>query len=71
MFHIEKAHYIVDEMVANGVIVENNKANILRPLALMDIIVDKWGSQISAARHQIIWIYLNLILQTHRIRSSV
>ena len=36
MFHIDKAHYIVDEMVANGCIVENNKANILKPLALMD-----------------------------------
>jgi len=36
MFHIEKAHYIVDEMVANGAIVENNKANILKPLYLMD-----------------------------------
>lgn len=36
MFHIEKAHYIVDEMVANGSIVENNKVNILKPLALMD-----------------------------------
>lgn len=36
MFHIEKAHYIVDEMVANGAIVENNKANILKPLVLMD-----------------------------------
>lgn len=36
MFHIEKAYYIVDEMVANGYIVENNKANILRPLQLMD-----------------------------------
>ncbi len=36
MFHIEKAHYIVDEMVSNGAIVENNKANILKPLALID-----------------------------------
>jgi AP-4 complex subunit sigma-1 len=36
MFHIEKAYYIVDEMVANGYIVENNKANILKPLQLMD-----------------------------------
>lgn len=36
MFHIEKAHYIVEEMVANGSIIENNKANILKPLALMD-----------------------------------
>lgn len=36
MFHIEKAHYIVDEMVANGSIIENNKANILKPLSLID-----------------------------------
>ena len=36
MFHIEKAHYIVDEMIANGCIVENNKHNILKPLQLLD-----------------------------------
>lgn len=36
MFHIEKAHYIVEEMIANGAIVENNKQNILKPLVLMD-----------------------------------
>jgi AP-4 complex subunit sigma-1 len=36
MFHIEKAHYIVDEMVANGAIIENNKTNILKPLQLID-----------------------------------
>jgi AP-4 complex subunit sigma-1 len=36
MIHIEKAHYIVNEMVVNGAIVENNKANILKPLQLMD-----------------------------------
>ena len=36
MYHIDKAYYIVDEMVANGAIVESNKANILKPLALMD-----------------------------------
>lgn len=36
MFHIEKAHYIVDEMVANGAIVENNKSNVLKVLTLMD-----------------------------------
>ena len=35
MYHIEKAYYIVDEMVSNGSIVENNKANILKPLALI------------------------------------
>jgi AP-4 complex subunit sigma-1 len=36
MFHIDKAHFIVEEMVANGAIVENNRANILKPLALID-----------------------------------
>jgi AP-4 complex subunit sigma-1 len=36
MYHIEKAHYIVGEMVSNGSIVENNKTNILKSLALMD-----------------------------------
>ena len=41
MFHIEKAHYIVNEMVSNGVIVDNNKANILRPLQLMDQVADR------------------------------
>ena len=29
MFHIDKAHYIVDEMVANGAIIENNKVSII------------------------------------------
>ena len=36
MFNIEKAHFILDEMVANGNIVEMNKTNILNPLVLMD-----------------------------------
>ena len=36
MFNIEKAHFIVDEMVMNGYIVETNKTNILRPIALME-----------------------------------
>ena len=36
MYHIDKAYYIVDEMVANGAIVESNKVNIIKPLALLD-----------------------------------
>ena len=36
MFNLEKAHFIVDEMVMNGYIVEANKANILKPIALME-----------------------------------
>ena len=35
MFNIEKAHFILDEMVMGGMIVETNKANVLRPIALM------------------------------------
>ncbi|CAM9494329.1 unnamed protein product [Heterosigma akashiwo] len=36
MFNLEKAHFILDEMVTNGYIVEANRSNVLRPLALMD-----------------------------------
>ena len=36
MFNIEKAHFIMDEMVMNGCIVETNKTNILTPIRLMD-----------------------------------
>jgi AP-4 complex subunit sigma-1 len=32
MFNIEKAHFIMDEMVMNGYILETNKANILNPV---------------------------------------
>ena len=32
MFNIEKAHFIIDEMVMNGMIVETNKTNILNPV---------------------------------------
>ena len=38
MYHIEKAHYIVNEMVSNGYIVENNKTNTLSPQSLLDSI---------------------------------
>lgn len=32
MFNIEKAHFILDEMVMSGYIAETNKANILNPV---------------------------------------
>ena len=32
MFNIEKAHFIIDEMVMNGMICETNKGNILNPV---------------------------------------
>jgi len=36
MFNIEKAHYVLEEMVMNGVIVETNKALILAPIHVLD-----------------------------------
>lgn len=36
MFNLEKAHMILDEIVANGEIVETNKARILAPVRLWD-----------------------------------
>lgn len=36
MFHLEKAHFMLEEMVMNGCIVETSKSNILGPIQLMD-----------------------------------
>jgi AP-4 complex subunit sigma-1 len=36
MYQLEEVHFLVDEMVQNGYIVETNKQNILRPIALME-----------------------------------
>ncbi|KAJ0089650.1 hypothetical protein Patl1_13392 [Pistacia atlantica] len=36
MFHLEKAHFMLEEMVMSGCIVETSKSNILSPIQLMD-----------------------------------
>nr|ALD47953.1 adaptor protein complex 4 subunit sigma [Isochrysis galbana] len=36
MFNLEKAHFILDEMVMNGCIIETNKNNVLAPIHLLD-----------------------------------
>ena len=36
MYQLEQVHFLLDEMVMNGFIVETNKANILRPVDLME-----------------------------------
>ncbi len=36
MFNLERAHFIVDEMVMNGCIVDTNKLSVLKPVALLD-----------------------------------
>ncbi|MBA0690339.1 hypothetical protein Goari_008021 [Gossypium aridum] len=36
MFHLEKAHFMLEETVMNGCIVETSKANILTPVQLLE-----------------------------------
>ena len=36
MFNLEKAHFILDEMVMNGYIIETNKTNVLKPIVLLE-----------------------------------
>jgi AP-4 complex subunit sigma-1 len=36
MYQLEQVHFLVDEMVQNGYIVETGKMNVLRPLDLME-----------------------------------
>lgn len=36
MFNLEKAHFILDEMVMNGYIIETNKANVLKHIVLLE-----------------------------------
>mmetsp|Transcript_7385 Transcript_7385/g.10768 ORF Transcript_7385/g.10768 Transcript_7385/m.10768 type:complete len:161 (+) Transcript_7385:140-622(+) len=36
MYQLEQVHFLLDEMVMNGYIVETNKSSILRPLDLME-----------------------------------
>ncbi|KAK9810668.1 hypothetical protein WJX73_008890 [Symbiochloris irregularis] len=36
MFNLEMAHFVVDEMMMNGCIVETNKQNVLAPVQLLE-----------------------------------
>mmetsp|Transcript_15651 Transcript_15651/g.36060 ORF Transcript_15651/g.36060 Transcript_15651/m.36060 type:complete len:159 (+) Transcript_15651:116-592(+) len=36
MYQLEQVHFLLNEMVMNGYIVETNKMNVLRPLDLME-----------------------------------
>lgn len=36
MFHLEKAHFIIYEMIVDGCVVETNKANIMAPIQMME-----------------------------------
>jgi AP-4 complex subunit sigma-1 len=41
MFNLERAHFILNEMVMNGHITETNKNNILKPIRVMDKFAEK------------------------------
>ena len=45
MFNIEKAHFIIDEMIMTGYITETNKANILNPVIAVVKSEGKWECQ--------------------------
>ena len=45
MFNIEKAHFILDEMIMSGYITEANKANILNPVIAIVKSDQKWNSK--------------------------
>ena len=36
MYQLEQVHFLLDEMVMNGYVVETNKSNVLRPIDLID-----------------------------------
>ena len=36
MYNLEKTHYVLDEMVLNGCIVESNKTNVLEYIKDLD-----------------------------------
>lgn len=40
MFHLDRVHVILDEMIQNGNVVETNKINVLAPLAALDKMAD-------------------------------
>ena len=45
MFNLEKAHFIVDEFISNGCILEANRTNVLAPILQLDKqskLNDKW-----------------------------
>ena len=53
MFHLDKVHIILDEMVLNGCIVETNRARILAPLLTLDKMSDSWKQRGSARQHRL------------------
>ena len=36
MFNSDKAHFLLEEMFANGTVLETNKTNVLHPITMMD-----------------------------------
>ncbi len=41
MFHLEKVHMLLEEMVLNGCVLDTNKSNVLEPILLLDKVAGK------------------------------
>ena len=53
MFNIEKAHFLIDEMIMSGHITESNKANILNPVIAVVKQEGKWVNIIQVQDREI------------------
>jgi len=42
MLNLDRVHFVIDEMISSGRIVESNRLRILSPLHVMDEAVKKW-----------------------------
>lgn len=36
MFHLDKAHFILEEIISNGCVLETNRVKVLAPVQLLD-----------------------------------
>ena len=54
MFNLEKAHYVLEEMIMNGQICETNKALILAPLHVLD---KNWNTGNYTNFQNILWLH--------------
>lgn len=41
MLNLDRAYMLLDEMVMNGVIVDTNKSNVMKPVSLMEKVLEK------------------------------
>lgn len=65
MFHLDKVHIILDEMILNGHIVETNKNRILAPLLALDKMADGWMRQLHFGNMDFMIMYMHYLNMPH------